>query len=246
MEHLWYTQQANFLSQLSDHDLADLLAIGKLRTYKKHQIIFQAGSPGDHVYFLKEGRAKIYHLSPSSKEVILWFCFSGEMFGMAEVCRGGQREVYARACNDSEVVMVNQQHFKEFLGTHNEAAMLTIDLLSCRMRVLGDMLLNLTSDDVMSRLIKLFTRLCVRYGKSSGSDIMLDIKLTHQDMADMIGASRQTVSSTISALKKQGVLSIENHCIYIKSSEMLFNFNNHVLAKEPRNAITGSDNKEYS
>jgi CRP/FNR family transcriptional regulator len=237
MEQLWYTQQTDFLSQLSVQDYKELLALGKHRTYKKNELIFQAGLPGDHVHFLKQGRAKIYQLSPSGKEVILWFCFSGEMFGMAEVCRGGQREVYARACSDSDVFKVNQTQFKDFLRTHNDAAMLTIDLLSCRMRVLGDMLLNLTSEDVMSRLIKLLTRLCTRYGKLSGSEIVLDIHLTHQDMADMIGASRQTVSSAISSLKKQGFLNVANHCIYIKNSEMLFNFGGKSAAAGSQNTI---------
>ncbi len=234
MEPLWYTQQTNFLSQLSRQDYRDLIVLGKEHIYKKHDLIFQAGPPGDHVYFLKEGHAKIYQLSPTGKEVILWFCFSGEMFGMAEVCRRGQREVYARACSYTEVIKVSQLQFKNFLTTHDEAAMLTIDLLSCRLRMLGDMLLNLTSDDVMSRLIKLLTRLCTRYGKSSDSDIILDIKLTHQDMADMIGASRQTVSSAIGELKKQGFLSIENQCIYIKNLDILFDVSN--------NDITGSHN----
>ena len=94
------------------------------------------------------------------------------------------------------------------------------------MRALGDMLLNLASDDVMSRLIKLLTRLCSRYGKHEGNNIILDIPLTHQEIADMIGASRQTVSSSISALKRQGYLDIENHCIHIKDSQSLLAFTN--------------------
>ncbi|MGD8926956.1 MAG: Crp/Fnr family transcriptional regulator [Thioalkalispiraceae bacterium] len=226
MEQLWYTQQTDYLSQLSANDRNDLVALGKRHSYEKHDLIFQAGSPGDYVYLLSNGRAKIYQLSPTGKEVILWFCFSGEMFGMAEVCRRGQREVYARACSRTDVIKVSQKAFKEFLATHSEAAMLTIDLLSCRMRALGDMLLNLASDDVMSRLIKLLTRLSNRYGKYEGNNIILDIPLTHQEIADMIGASRQTVSSSISALKRRGYLDIENHCIHIKDSQSLFNFKN--------------------
>jgi len=226
MEHLWYTQQTDYLSQLGDKDRSELITLGKKHTYKKHDLIFQAGSPGDYVYLLTNGRAKIFQLSPSGKEVILWFCFSGEMFGMAEVCRRGQREVCARACSETEVIKVSQQAFKNFLATHSNAAMLTIDLLSCRMRVLGDMLLNLTSDDVMSRLIKLLTRLSHRYGKLNGDNIILDIPLTHQEIADMIGASRQTVSSSLSELRKQGFLDIEKHCIHIKNSQSLFNFCN--------------------
>ena len=226
MEQLWYTQQTDYFSQLNEKDRADLLQLGRTRKFRKHELIFQAGSPGDNVYLLTYGRAKIYQFSPTGKEVILWFCFTGEMFGMAEVCRRSQREVYARACSDTEVIKISQQTFKDFLSSHSEAAMLAIDLLSCRMRILGDMLLNLASDDVMSRLIKLLTRLSSRYGKFNGDYIKLDIPLTHQEIADMIGASRQTVSSSISELKKQGYLDTENHCIHIKDSESLLNLRN--------------------
>ncbi len=235
MEQLWYTQQTDYLSQLSEQDRDHLLQLGNAHQFKKNELIFHAGSPGDYVYLLTQGRAKIYQLSPSGKEVILWFCFSGEMFGMAEVCLQGQREVYARACSETAVIKVNQQAFKNFLATHSDAAMLTIDLLSCRMRILGDMLLNLASDDVMSRLIKLFTRLSSRYGKLQGNNIILDIPLTHQEIADMIGASRQTVSSALSQLKKEGFVNIENHCIHIKNSESLLNFVVQGQAEPARN-----------
>lgn len=237
MEQHWYTQQTDYLSQLNEQDRTELIKLGKKHTYKKHALIFQAGSPGDYVYLLSKGRAKIYQLSPSGKEVILWFCFSGEMFGMAEVCHRGQREVYARACSATEVIKVSQQAFKEFLAKHSDAAMLTIDLLSCRMRVLGDMLLNLTSDDVMSRLIKLLTRLCHRYGRPEGENIILDIPLTHQEIADMIGASRQTVSSSLSELRKRGLLDIEKHCIHIKNSQSLFNFSNPGQIEQSQTAV---------
>ncbi|HEB59512.1 MAG TPA: Crp/Fnr family transcriptional regulator [Gammaproteobacteria bacterium] len=222
MEKLWYTQQTDFLSQLNPKDREELLAIGDQFSCRKNDLIFQAGSPGDSVYFLSDGRAKIFQLSPTGKEVILWFCFAGEMFGMAEIYRRERREVYARACCDTRVVRVNQQDFKNYLTTHVDVAMLTIDLLSCRLRALGDLLLDIASDDVMSRLIKLLTRLSTRYGIADGDAIRLEIPLTHQEMADMIGASRQTVSSAISELRKQGFLSIEHQHILIHKSEELF------------------------
>lgn len=221
MDKFWYYSQTDFLNQLSDEYRAELLALGAARHYRKNELIFQAGAPGEHVYFLSRGRAKIYELSPTGKELILWYCFPGEMFGLAEVYRCGQREVYARACSDMDVVSVNQGQFKQFLESHPAAAMLTVDILSCRLRILGNMLLNLASDDVMSRLAKLLTRLCASYGKTQGNEVLLDIPLTHQEIADMISASRQTVSSALSKLRRQGILQIENHCIHIKDQNIL-------------------------
>ena len=222
MEKHWVIPPADFLTKLSLADKQDLLSVGTRQESKRNEIIFQAGSPGDNVYFLVSGRAKIYQLAhTSAKEVILWFCFPGEMFGLAEVCRQEKRGVYARACADSELLKVSQSDFKDFIRTHSDAALLTIDLLSCRMRVLGDMLLNLAADDVNSRVIKLLLRLTAYYGKTIDNETYLDINLTHQEMADMIGASRQTVSSILGELKKQGILCIKNQCIHIKSTELL-------------------------
>lgn len=223
MNDVWYIPPSDFISKLDESDSAKLLSLGIRRDYKKNELIFQAGSPGKQVYFLIDGRAKIYQLSPGGKEVIMWFCFQGEMFGLAEVYRGGRREVYARACTDISVIQVSQDNFKHFIAENTAAALLTIEILSCRLRVLGDMLLNLATDDVTSRIIKLLTRLNARYGKKVGNDIFLDIPLTHQEIADMVSSSRQTVSTILGDMKKKGILSIQNHRIHITEPETLEN-----------------------
>jgi len=219
----WFIPPSDFLSRMEATDCDALLRLAQSRIYRRHSSIFQAGSPGNNVYILKSGRVKIYSLSSLGKQIILWFCFPGEVFGLAEMPRGGHREVYAEACTESEVLSVSQIAFKDFLGRHPATAMLVIDLLSCRLRTLGDMLTNLSADDVETRVIKLLTRLCARFGQRTevGADVLLDIGLTHQEMADMIGATRQTVTSVLSDLRRKGVLLIENHCIRIRREEVL-------------------------
>lgn len=224
MWYTWYTKSMDFFSHLSTDNREKLIALGEEQLYKKNEIIFQAGSPGNYVYFLRDGRAKIYQLSESGKEIIQWFCFPGEMFGLAEVSRGGTRDVYARACSPVKVIKVEQHRFKEFLAQDNDAALLTIDLLSCRLRTLGDMLMYIASDDVMTRLIKLLSRLSAKYGKHEGDLILLSIPLTHQEIADMISASRQTVSTAINKLKRDGVITTYKHYIQIKSADKLASY----------------------
>jgi CRP-like cAMP-binding protein len=212
---------SNFLAQLGSADYADLCTLGVLQRYQKDDLVFPAGVPGDRVYFLKCGRVKIYQLSPLGRTVILWFCFPGEIFGLAEVAQGGGRVVNAQACEPSEVLAVTQEQFKQFIATHPEAALLSMKVLSSRLRILGEILVNLVSDDVNIRIAKLILRLSARYGARVGKDIFLNIPLTHQEIADMVGTTRQTATSALSALKRQGVLSIDNRRIHIESEELL-------------------------
>lgn len=212
---------SDVLAQIDKLELDALLGLGKIKRYAKGSYIFHAGEAGSHVYFLSQGRIKIYQLSPLGREIILWFCFSGEIFGLAEITHGGGRAVCAQACENSEVLCIPQDQFHAYLETHPKTAMLIMQVLSCRLRVLGDMLVNLASDDVNTRLAKLILRLGARYGTRVGKEIHLSVHLTHQEMADMIGTTRQTITSVLGQLKRQGILSMDNRRILIESEELL-------------------------
>ena len=214
----WFASPFDFISHLPGPDRDELLALGRMRPIPKNTEVFHAGSPGEHVYLLEDGRVKIFHHSAGGREVIQWFCFPGEMFGVAEVSRIGPRGVCALACTDSIVAAVDHRAFRAFLRRRPDTAMLVIDVLASRLRVLGDMLVDLSADDVNSRLMKLLTRLGARYGKQHGTQFILDIPLTHQEIADMIGTSRQTVTTALGRLKREGVLRIEKHCIHIEDA----------------------------
>ncbi len=212
---------SNFLARLGAQDYAALLEIATVQHYGKGDFVFRSGAPGSNVYFLRSGKVKIHQLSPLGREVILWFCFSGEIFGLAEVARGDGRVVNAQACEASAVLAVAQEKFRIYLEHHPRVAMLSMQVLSSRLRVLGEMFVNLVSDDVSTRIAKLILRLSARYGTRIGKEIFLNIPITHQEIADMVGTSRQTVTSVLGSLKRQGVLSIDNRRIHIESEELL-------------------------
>ena len=207
--------------QLDKSALDILLSIGTTCRYPKGAFVFCTGDLGQHVFFLRKGRIKISKLSPIGHEIILWLCFNGEMFGLSEITRGNDRAVSAQACEDSEVMSIPRDQFNTFLMHHPKAAFLTLQILSCRMRVLGDMLVNLVSDNVNTRLAKLILRLGAQYGTRDGKVIHLDIHLTHQEIADMIGTTRQTATTLLGQFKRQGILSIDNRRILIESEELL-------------------------
>lgn len=212
---------SNFLDQLSPTDRAGLEALGRVRQFASGERVFRAGEAGSHVYFLQTGKLRIVQLSPLGRDVILWFCLPGEICGLAEVARGGGRVVSAVACEPSGVVAVSQEQFRQFLLERPHVALLSMQVLASRLRVLGEMFVNLVSDDVNTRITKLILRLCARYGRREGSEVVLDIPLTHQEIADMVGTTRQTATSVLSSLRRAGVLSIDNHRIRIGQEKSL-------------------------
>ncbi len=213
--------QTDFLARLTSADAQDLDRAGQRKLFAKHEFIFKAGNPGRHVYFLQQGRVKICQPATEGKDVILWFCFAGDMFGMAEVAQGGGRVVHAQACEASEVLVLSQTELTEYLKTHSAAALLIMQVLAGRLRALGDVIVNLINDDAQTRIIKLILRLATRYGVRVDQDIHLNIQLTHQEIADMVGTTRQTVTSVLSLLQRQGLVRLENRRIRIDSMELL-------------------------
>lgn len=215
-----FIQSSDFLNKLSVSERNDLLKIAEEHYFSKSELIFRAGAESEYVYIHKTGQVKIYELSSQGKEVILWFCFPGEVFGLSEITRGHTRSVFAQACTRSKVYLIKRIAFNKFLIQHPHAAMAIIDLLSSRLRGLSDMLSNLTSDDVTSRIIKLLIRMSMLYGEQKTDMLCLNMHLTHQEIADMIGASRQTVSSIIGQLKRGGLLFMNNESIHIHKSAL--------------------------
>jgi CRP/FNR family transcriptional regulator len=213
--------RSDFLGSLEGAERQVLFALGSRRHFAKGDMVFRAGDPGAHVYFLESGRTKIWQPAGNGREVILWFCLPGEIFGLAEVARGGGRVVCAQACEASAVLAVSQEAFRGFVASSPKAALLSMQVLSARLRGLSDVMVNLVADDVDTRIAKLILRLGARYGRREAHIIHLDIPLTHQEIADMVGTTRQTVTSALTRLKRQGVLSIDTHRIHIESEELL-------------------------
>ncbi len=223
----WSNAHANFLSSLLPDETRDLLECSRHLALKSRDRIFGAGDRSDDVYIVAEGCIRLYQISPAGKETILWFNFPGEIFGIAELWSGNQRQVYAVANEPSRVFSIRRQDFTQFLGAHPEAAMKAIGILSARVRSLGHALVGLTSDNVEMRIARLLMRFAAislgsRCPSGDGDgELCVNVRLTHQDIANLIGASRQTVTSTLAHLRKIGAVRAVNHHIHIVQPEHL-------------------------
>jgi CRP/FNR family transcriptional regulator len=233
MDNAWYAAPTDFWGSLTPAVRAELGLLGTRAQFRKHDTLFRAGSDGNDVYVLMSGRVKVYALSPVGRAVTLWFCLPGEVFGLTEIARSSPRMVYAETCTEAEVLILPCDRLRARLVSDSATAMQVVDMLSCRLRQLSDAMLNLITDDVNTRVTKLLLRLHARYGKPlQTGGFLLDLPLTHQDMADMIGTTRQSVSTAVTHLRQQGLLSTTGHRLCLTDPER--------LAKTTTVAHTGS------
>lgn len=216
----WSDAHANFLSSLSHKETKDLLKCSRNQTLKSRDHLFRAGDRSSDVYIVVNGCIRLFQVSPTGKETILWLSFPGEIFGMAELWRGSDRQIHAVANELTQIYCIRRKDFTNFLGTHPEAAMKAIGIISARVRTLGHALVGLASDNVETRIARLLVRFAAvssgaRCCSSENKELCVNVRLTHQDIANLIGASRQTVSSTLAHLRKVGVVRKVNQHIHI-------------------------------
>ena len=219
MNDAFTNAHADFLSYLSEQETGALLSCARRIHLEKNQSIFNVGDISGTVYIVSKGCIKLFRLTPDGKEVIFWLSFPGEIFGLAELFNEVDREISAEANMASEILAISRADILRFFRSYPEAAMRAICILSGRLRSLEYSLINLATEDVETRLLRLLLRLsavskpCAM--ASSDDEICINYPLTHQDIANQIGASRQTVSSTLARLKRRGVIEVTQRHIHI-------------------------------
>lgn len=214
----------NVLDQLNSAQQQALFRTGVTRKLEKGDYIFRSGENAAGVYFLKSGKVKVSQMTSSGKEVILWFCFGGDIFGLAESMQFGEREVNAQVCAESEILCIPQSLFNTFLFEHPQVMFLLLQVMTSRLRCLSETLVNVAGEQVNKRFSRLLFWLCTRYGRSVGAGMVMDVQLTHQEIADMIGSTRQTVTSLMNEFKRDGMMEVRDHVIHIIDKQKLCNF----------------------
>ena len=215
------TTPTDFLGQLAAGERAALLKLAKRRALRRGDFVFRVGDVKRGAYLLTRGRLKFFRATPDGREVILWFCFPGEVFGISEVPAAKGRRVNVEACEDSEVAIVPDAAFNRFLDEHPAAARLCRRTMAVRLGTLTNTLVNLVADDAYARVAKLILHLGVHHGTKLGKAIVLEVVLTHQEIADMTGVNRQTVTRILGDLRRKRVVSIQRRRIRIDDAAKL-------------------------
>lgn len=189
---------------------------GTVTHYPKGHTLFSAGDLADRIYMIESGYVKIYRIASDGKRVTVGaFRKPGELMGLAETLYHGDRTCFAGAINDVSAVVVRKNDFEELLREKPDLAIKVAKTLGARMREAEALVHELVCWQVPGRLALMLIKMSELVGVNSDQGIKIDLRLTHEEMANMIGTSRQTVTSTLNNFKQEKSISMEGRDIYI-------------------------------
>jgi CRP/FNR family transcriptional regulator, cyclic AMP receptor protein len=218
---LWYLKKVPLLADLAPDALANLAEIVEMKEIRRRQVIYLPGDPGSAVYVVNGGRVKVSKVTRDGKELTLAYRGPGEVFGEACLIDGSPREEMAEAMENALVTEIERNEFERLLATQAPLGYRMTKILAQRRREMESKIENLVFKDVNSKLAELLLRLATEYGVDDARGTLVALKITHQEMANLIGSTRETVSLTLAQFKRKGLIQTEGRKVIIADREGL-------------------------
>lgn len=212
---LWFLRHIRLFADLSPSEMHEMERITRMEEIKKRQPLYLPGDPSENVYLLKRGRVKIANTAPSGKEVTFDILEPGEIFGELEVLEDIPRSTSAEALDDALICIIPRKDFDQYLSMHPNVTVKLTKLIGLRLKKIQSRIEDLVFRDVPARLAHLLSELSKTEGVAEKEGVRLKVKLTHQEMANLIGCSRETVSTTMGLFRDQGLIQMDGRTITI-------------------------------
>jgi CRP-like cAMP-binding protein len=192
-----------------------------IRTFPKHTLVYYPAEPGRSVLVLGKGRIKIKHLTPDGKETILAFIEEGELFGELALVDGEARGEYAEAVVDSQVLLVPRDDVLWLMEQRSDVALSVTKLVGFRRRRIENRLRNVLFLSSRERLARLLLELVQLHGERVGLHYEIRLPLSHQDLAGLIGMTRETVTVVLGQMQAEGLIRIRRRRITVVDGKRL-------------------------
>ena len=212
--------QIDLLQELSPEDLQTIDTLVPVLSYPAGTTLYEPGAQLNRLFFLKQGRVRLYQLSPEGKQLTLALLRDGNIFGETDTFTTGAGTCYAEALTETLVCTMTTADLMAFMEKRPQVALRMIEILSRELKNAQELAATLALRDVRMRVLHLLTRLAAEYGQGrEGEFTALDLKITHQDLAHMIGATRESVSMVLADLARQHVVHTARGRIAIRCDE---------------------------
>ncbi len=198
-----------------------LTKFATVRHAAAHEAIFEKGDPGNALFGVLAGRVRIYTVSADGVQVVLNILEPGEIFGEIALLDGGRRTASARCMEATDLLQIHREHFLPFLRRNPELCVSMIHVLCGRIRMDVDFIEDTVFLHLRARLAKRLLTLAEAHGKPAARGVRLDIKLSQQDLAHMIGATRERVNKELNLWREQNLIAMEGGEITLCQPEQL-------------------------
>jgi CRP/FNR family cyclic AMP-dependent transcriptional regulator len=195
-------------SQLTSEEIQGIIGRIDVRKFEKGEVVLYHEDTNEYMYIVLNGEVKVSRLTDEGKEVIVAICQNGEYFGEMSLIDGNTASATVTATRDSLLAVISKNNFEYLLYSNRKVMESLLSNLCSRVRGATSTIEMLNYNLASRRIEILFTQLAKKYGMDSIEGITIKIKLTHQDIADMTGLTRQTITRVIDEWKTAGLITV--------------------------------------
>ncbi|MYL35031.1 cyclic nucleotide-binding domain-containing protein [Pontibacillus yanchengensis] len=206
MDKLLMLSQISLFDELPKEELMVVDEMSEMKPVKKGTLILSPESPIEALFLLKQGQVRLYRMNSQGKQFTVDILVDGNIFGETSTMSLTDNEIYAEAMTDTYLCILSNEDFEQFIQTNPNIALKLIDILSTRLKEVYTISEKIALSDVKNRLLYLLLMLSEKTGRRKNEWQTIEMKLTHHDLANMIGSTRETTSAIISQLKKEGYI----------------------------------------
>ena len=205
-----------------DSSAADSLRTSmNLVKLRKGQSLFKEGDDGDHLYVVSSGKVKLGTKSVDGRENLLMILGPGDMFGELSLFDSGPRTATAIAVTDAKLLALGQDKVIPWVREHPEVSLQLLARLASRLRRTNEVVGDLVFSDVPGRVAKALIDLGVKFGDKRTEGLFVNHDLTQEELAQLVGASRETVNKALADFAQRGWIRLEARSVMILDYERL-------------------------
>lgn len=221
MIEFWHLQNVDWLRELPPEVADGLRAASRFTDYPQGALIFEPAVDPEYVFLLESGLVRIYRESDQAEQVTFGYVQPGEVFGECAVFQDRPRESFAAAHEPSNVLRLPRERFATAIQSRPSIMFAVAKQIEGRFKNVESRVEDLVFRDARSRLAHVILNLSQDFGRDDGEKTIVQIRLTHAELATLIGASRPTVSIALGELEDEGVLTRVDRCIGITDRDAL-------------------------
>lgn len=222
MDTLWYLSQVKLFKDLNSSEMKVIQSFTETFQLPKGTIIQSPLEQPSGIYFVKEGKLKIYNIHEDGKAFITGIIGKGHTFGNTSLFSLGTQNHYVESIEAVKICRIHQEKLENFLMERPEVLKALINDLNQKIKDQHEMLEKLALGDVKSKVLFWLVYLARHFGTSDGNFVKIDMTLSHQDLANMVGVSRESVSLTLQELAQEEKISSSRLRVSV-SKELLSN-----------------------
>ena len=211
----------SLFSTLSKEESKELSHYIITETYKKKDVIFSEGDPPEWFYVVAEGKVKITKVSHEGKELILEIIPPNDIFGGIAVIKGFPYPANAVAMEDTKIIKLSRSDLMKIIDRFPTVMFCIAQSIGDRVKVSHETLKNIALERIEARIASLLLKLADKTGEKTPDGLSIEIKLTRQDISEMVGTTVETTIRTMSKFKKMGIISEKTGNIIIKDIKKL-------------------------